>query len=144
MNVYDAIIHLKYTSYTLDPINISYHHQSMSNHYRNAALNTLQPWYIGRKPWHNKTFNNIRVSTKDIMDGFPFLFKNHRTGYKAILCLVEKSGSSAWKSLLIKHLDPMCFQQVHIYIYIYIIYIYINIHSCIYKYIEYYGLIIFL
>lgn len=98
----------------------SYHISNHSIHYMNA-LNALKPWYYGHKPWHNKPFSNIRVSTKDIMDGFPFLFKNDRTGQKAIICLIEKTGSSAWKSLLIKHLDPDCFQRVRLSLYIFII-----------------------
>jgi len=76
------------------------------------SIQQLQPWYYGHKPWHNKPFKNIRVSTRDIMDGFPFLFRNRRTGEKAILCLVEKVGSSLWKSLLLKHLDPECFDKI--------------------------------
>lgn len=76
------------------------------------SIQQLKPWYSGHKPWHNKPFKNIRVSNRDILDGFPFLFNNRRTGKKAILCLVEKVGSSQWKSLLLKHLDPNCFEKI--------------------------------
>jgi hypothetical protein len=76
------------------------------------SIQQLKPWYSGHKPWHNKPFKNIRVSNRDILDGFPFLFSNRRTGKKAILCLVEKVGSSQWKSLLLKHLDPTCFEKI--------------------------------
>lgn len=76
------------------------------------SIQQLKPWYSGHKPWHNKPFKNIRVSNRDILDGFPFLFSNRRTGKKAILCLVEKVGSSQWKSLLLKHLDPDCFEKI--------------------------------
>lgn len=76
------------------------------------SIQQLKPWYSGHKPWHNKPFQNIRVSNRDILDGFPFLFTNRRTGKKAILCLVEKVGSSLWKSLLLKHLDPDCFEKI--------------------------------
>lgn len=48
---------------------------------------------------------------QQIFDGFPYYFKNPRTGVEAFFCLCEKVGSTAWKSMLIKALNPKYFSS---------------------------------
>lgn len=78
----------------------------------NRIIDQLQPWHIGRKPEHNQLFEGIRITNKLIYGGFPYLFINQRTGQKAIFCLNQKAGSSTWKGLLLKNLDPICFLKL--------------------------------
>ena len=78
----------------------------------NRIIDQLQPWHIGRKPEHDKLFEGIRITNKLIYGGFPYLFINQRTGQKAIFCLNQKAGSSTWKGLLLKNLDPICFLKL--------------------------------
>lgn len=78
----------------------------------NKIIDQLQPWHIGRKPEHDKLFEGIRITNKLIYGGFPYLFINQRTGQKAIFCLNQKAGSSTWKGLLLKNLDPICFLKL--------------------------------
>ena len=37
-----------------------------------------------------------------MFDGYPYLYINPRTNQKAIICFLEKVGSTAWKTLLLK------------------------------------------
>ena len=46
---------------------------------------------------------------QQIYDGFPYLFHIPETGAKAIVCLCEKVGSTAWKATLIKALNAHYF-----------------------------------
>lgn len=93
----------------------------------NRIIDQLQPWHIGRKPEHDKLFEGIRITNKLIYGGFPYLFINQRTGQKAIFCLNQKAGSSTWKGLLLKNLDPICFQKLMTVS---------NVHKTICKYIK--------
>lgn len=47
-----------------------------------------------------------------ITDSFPFLFQNQRNkSQSALICLLQKTGSTKWKSLLLKHLNNTYFAE---------------------------------
>ena len=104
---------------------LSRYHNTTTNY--NTIIDQLQPWYIGRKLEHDELFEGIRITNKLIYGGFPYLFINQRTGQKAIFCLNQKAGSSTWKGLLLKNLDPICFQKLMTVS---------NVHKTICKYIK--------
>ena len=51
-----------------------------------------------------------RKGMQQIFDGFPYFYRNPQTKQEAIFCLVEKVGSTEWKSLLLKSLAPEFFK----------------------------------
>ena len=48
-----------------------------------------------------------RVPFYHVFDGYPYLYINPRTNQKAIICFLEKVGSTAWKTLLLKSFNAV-------------------------------------
>ena len=48
----------------------------------------------------------IHLACDKMLDGCPFLFRNNRTGQRAIMCLNEKVGSTAWMLLMRRAMAP--------------------------------------
>mmetsp|Transcript_30464 Transcript_30464/g.37672 ORF Transcript_30464/g.37672 Transcript_30464/m.37672 type:complete len:287 (+) Transcript_30464:192-1052(+) len=66
-----------------------------------SAIPGLLPWRISMGERDSSRYKDYIVKCPSIhQPGAPFLFKNYRTGKKAIICLTAKTGSTTWKQLL--------------------------------------------
>jgi hypothetical protein len=87
-------------------------------HYSLEDINNLVPWK--GKPRAYEDTHKIAMTLfshylfrqkgmQQIFDGFPYIYTNPRSGEQALMCLVEKVGSTEWKSMLLKSLNVKYF-----------------------------------
>lgn len=85
---------------------------NLGDHDAAVALNGLSMWHRPRNEevGPTKDYKLDLKYTNNILDGYPFLYRNPRTGRRAIICFCEKVGSTMWKAVILRALDPNYFR----------------------------------